>query len=199
MLTITVQGLEMWDEEKERFLNEESFQLDLEHSLISLSKWESKFEKAFLSDSEKSQEEMLWYIYFMIIPPGVALEKLSMMSARNLQDLIPFEKLARLSAENLKEINEYIDSKQTATTFREEPKKKGRPEKITAELIYYWMLSFNIPAEFKFWHLNQLFALIRIFGIKQSKPTGKKVSRQEMAENNRRLNEERRARLGTNG
>lgn len=182
MLTITVQGLEMWDEVAERFSNEESFQLDLEHSLISLSKWESKFEKAFLSDSEKSQEEMLWYIYFMIIPPAV-----------------PFEKLSRLSTENLQAINEYIDSKQTATTFREETKKKGRQEKITAELIYYWMLSFNIPAEFANWHLNRLFALIRIFGIKQSKPNGKKVSNQERAEHNRQINEERRAKLGTNG
>jgi len=182
MLTITIEGLEMWDEEKEVFLNEEGFQLNLEHSLISLSKWESKFEKAFLSDSEKSQEEMLWYIYFMIIPPEV-----------------PFEKLSRLSVENLKAINEYIDSKQTATTFREEPKKRGRQEKITAELIYYWMLSFNIPAEFQYWHLNRLFALIRIFGVKQGKQSGKKVSRQEIAENNRKLNEERRAKLGTNG
>jgi len=182
MLIITVQGLEMWDEVKERFSNEESFQINLEHSLISLSKWESKFEKAFLSDSEKSQEEMLWYIYFMVIPPEVS-----------------FEKLSRLSAENLQTINEYIDSKQTATTFREETKKKGRQEKITAELIYYWMLSFNIPHEFANWHLNRLFALIRIFGVKQSKTTGKKVSRQELAENNRRLNEERRAKLGTSG
>ena len=182
MLTITVEGLEMWDEENEVFLKEESFQLNLEHSLISLSKWESKFEKAFLSDSEKSQEEMLWYIYFMVIPPEVS-----------------FEKLSRLSAENLKTINEYIDSKQTATTFREETKKKGRQEKITAELIYYWMLSFNIPHEFENWHLNRLFALIRIFGVKQSKTSGKKMSRQELAENNRRLNEERRAKLGTNG
>lgn len=182
MLTITVQGLEMWDEVKERFSDEKPFQLNLEHSLISLSKWESKFEKAFLSDSEKSQEEMLWYIYFMIIPPEV-----------------PFEKLSRLSAENLQTINEYIDSKQTATTFREETKKKGRPEKITAELIYYWMLSFNIPHEFATWHLNRLFALIRIFGVKQSKHSGRKMSRQELAENNRKLNEERRAKLGTNG
>jgi len=183
MLTITVQGLEMWDEEKELFSDEEPFQLNLEHSLISLSKWETKFEKAFLSDSEKSQEEMLWYIYFMIIPPGVS-----------------FEKLSRLSVENLKAIHEYIDSKQTATTFREEPKKKGRPEKITAELIYYWMYSFGIPNEWENKHLNKLFALIRIFGVKQGKQSGgKKLSRQEIAENNRKLNEERRAKLGTSG
>lgn len=182
MLTITLQGLELWDEEKERFLEEADIQIDLEHSLISLSKWESKFEKGFLSDSEKTQEEMLWYIYFMLITPGVS-----------------FEKLSRLSADNLKEINEYIDSKQTATTFREEPKKKGRSEKITAELIYYWMLSYNIPHEFEMWHLNRLFALIRIFSVKQGKQGGKKMSRQEIAENNRKLNEERRAKLGTSG
>jgi hypothetical protein len=184
MLSITVQGLEMWDEANEKFLDEPSFQLDLEHSLISLSKWESKFEKAFLGDSEKTQDEMLWYIHFMVITPGVSLEKLS-----------------RLSAENLKEINEYIDSKQTATTFREETKKKGRPEKITAELIYYWMYSFNIPHQWETRHLNQLLALIRVFGAKQSKSggSGKKMSRQELAEHNRRINEERRAKYGTSG
>lgn len=187
MLSITVPELEMWDEKNEVFLSEESckeFQLDLEHSLISLSKWESKFEKPFLGDSEKSQEEMLWYIHFMVISPGVSLEKLS-----------------RLSAENLKDINEYIDSKQTATTFREElSKKKSRPEKITAELIYYWMYSFNIPHEWETRHLNQLLALIRVFGAKQSKSSGgKKMSRQELAEHNRRINEERRAKYGTTG
>ena len=184
MLTITVEGLEMWDEENEVFLKEESFQLSLEHSLISLSKWETKFEKAFLSDSEKSQEEMLWYIYFMVIPPGVS-----------------FEKLSRLSAENLEAIKNYIDSKQTATTFRDEPKKKSRPEKITAELIYYWMYSYGIPHHWENRHLNQLFALIRVFGVKQSKSGGggKKMSRQELAEHNRKINEERRAKYGTSG
>lgn len=180
MLTINVPALEMWDEEKDKFCNEPSFQLQLEHSLISLSKWESKFEKGFLTDDTKTQEEMLWYIYFMVIPPGVS-----------------FEKLSRLSVENLESINKYIDSKQTATTFRESLIKKGRAEKITAELIYYWMYSFGIPTEWENRHLNQLFALIRIFSVKQSKP--KKQSRSEIAEWQRAENARRRAEQGTRG
>lgn len=181
MLTITVPELEMWDEEKNEFLKKPSFQLQLEHSLISLSKWESKFEKAFLTEEAKTSEEMLWYIHFMVISPGVT-----------------FEKLLQMSPENLDEINKYIDSKQTATTFRQDQTKRGRKEKITAELIYYWMISFNIPPEWQYRHLNQLFTLIRVFSVKQGKQKNK-MSRSEIAENNRRLNEERRALHGTRG
>lgn len=183
MLTITVPELELWDEENEAFNSEPSFQLQFEHSLASLSKWESKYEKAFLVEDHKSQEEMLWYIYFMLIPPGVS-----------------FDKLSRLSIENLGEINEYIESKQTATTFRESLVKKGRAQKITAELIYYWMYSFGIPTEWENRHLNQLFALIRVFSANQSK-SGKqtKQSRAEAAEWQRTENARRRAEFGTRG
>jgi hypothetical protein len=180
MLTITVPAMEMWNEEKDVFESGSSFQLHLEHSLISLSKWESKYEKAFLTDDQKTQEEMLWYIHFMVISPGVT-----------------FEKLSRMSVENLEEINKYIDSKQTATTFREQPVKKGRSDKITAEMIYYWMYSFGIPTEWENRHLNQLFALIRIFSVKQAKP--KKQSRSEIAEWQRSENARRRAEQGTRG
>lgn len=181
MLTITVPELERWNQVKEEFDNLPSFEIQLEHSLISLSKWESKFEKPFLSETEsKTADEMLWYVFFMQIPPGVSLEMLS-----------------RLSVENLKEINEYIDSKQTATTFWETTKKSGPKERITAELIYYWMFSFRIPLESQEWHLNKLFALIRIFSVKQGKQ--KKMSRAEMAAHNRELNEQRKAKLGTRG
>lgn len=183
MLTITVQGLEGWDEKNERFVNEPSFQLHLEHSLISLSKWESKFEKAFLDDKEpKTQEEMLWYIRFMVMAPEVT-----------------FEKLSRLSVENLEEINQYIDSKQTATTFRQDPVKKGRPEKITAELIYYWMYANGIPTEWERRHLNQLFALIRVFSVKQSKSKPTKQSRSEIAAWQQQENARRRAAHNTRG
>ena len=182
MLTITVPALEMWDEANEVFVNDTSFQLQLEHSLISLSKWEAKFEKAFLDEKvQKTPEEMLWYIYFMIIPPGVT-----------------FQRLSRLSIENFDEINQYIDSKQTATTFRQDPVKKGHPEKITAELIYYWMYANGIPTEWESRHLNQLFALIRIFSVKQSK-TKNKQSRSEIAAWQREENARRRAANNTRG
>lgn len=184
MLSITVPALELWDEEKNEFNSEPSFQLQFEHSLASLSKWESKYQRPFLVDDQKTSDEMLWYIYFMLIPPGVS-----------------FEELSRLSVENIQEINSYIDSKQTATTFRESMVKKGRAEKITAELIYYWMYSFGIPTEWENRHLNRLFALIRIFSAKQGKGGGKqsKQSRAEAAEWQRSENARRRAELGTRG
>ena len=182
MLTITVKGLEGWDEKNEVFVDEPSFQLHLEHSLTSLSKWEAKFEKAFLDDKQpKTEEEMLWYIRFMVISPEVT-----------------FEKLSRLSAENFEEINQYIDSKQTATTFRQDPTKKRHPEKITAELIYYWMYANGIPTEWENRHLNQLFALVRIFSVKQSKSKPKQ-SRAEFAQWQREENARRRAANHTRG
>ncbi len=182
MLTITTPEKEMWDQVLEVFLIDPPITIQLEHSLVSLSKWESKFEKPFLSDlDKKTPEEMLWYIYFMQNSPGVS-----------------FHELSRLSFENLDEINKYIDSKQTATTFYEEVKRKsGKPEVITAELVYYWMLSFRIPFEFETWHLNRLFALIRIFNTKQSKP--KKVNRSEQVAWQREENARRRAANGTRG
>jgi hypothetical protein len=181
MLTITVPEVELWDDGKEEFSTLPSFQLHLEHSLVSLSKWEEKFEKAFLSTTDqKTPEEMLWYIFFMEISPGV-----------------PFEKLSRLSVENLDEINKYIESKRTATTFREDSTKKGPAEKVTAELIYYWMYSFNIPSHWEHKHLNQLFTLIRVFSVKNGKP--KKQSRAEIAQWQREENARRREAHGTTG
>ena len=181
MLIITAPEQELWNQELEVFTTLPAFTIHLEHSLVSLSKWESKFEKPFLSElDKKTSEEMQWYIFFMQNPPGES-----------------FENLSRLSIENLQEINKYIDSKQTATTFREETKKTGKSEIITAELVYYWMLSFRIPYEFETWHLNRLFALIRIFSTKQGKP--KKMNRSEQVAWQREENARRRAELGTRG
>jgi hypothetical protein len=77
------------------------------------------------------------------------------------------------------------------------PERRGPGEVITSELIYYWIVSFNIPFECQYWHLNRLFSLIRICNIKNSKP--KKVSRMELAQRNRELNAARKAKLGTSG
>jgi hypothetical protein len=103
----------------------------------------------------------------------------------------------RLTQKNLDQINAYIESKESATTFGSMPERKGRGEIITAELIYYWMVAFNIPFETEIWHLNRLFALIRICNIKNSKP--KKMSRNELAARNRELNEQRKALYKTSG
>ena len=183
MLKLIVLGEELFNEETQEFSTQGDVVLELEHSLLSLSKWESKYQKPFLAPREKSLDEIIDYIQFMIISP-----------------VENFEILSKFSQKNLTEINEYIDSKESATTFGQMPERGGKGETITAELIYYWMVAFNIPFECESWHLNRLFSLVRICNIKNQKP--KKMSRREMAEQgqrNRQLNEERKAKLGTTG
>jgi hypothetical protein len=180
MLKLIIPGIEYFNEETEVFETVGDFELELEHSLISLSKWESKFQKPFLGQEEKTPGEILAYIEAMIITP-----------------IYPPEIFDRFNQENLNQINEYIESKESATTFGHMPERRGRGEIITSELIYYWMVAFNIPFECERWHLNRLFALVRICNIKNSPQ--KKMSRNEIASRNRDLNARRREQYHTKG
>lgn len=181
MLTITIKGDELFDERTAEFFSVDDVVLDLEHSLVSLSKWESIYQKPFLSKREdRTPEEIQGYIRAMILTPGITDEI-----------------LARMSTENINAIKDYIESPQSATTFNEMHESKGRGETITSELIYYWMVAFNIPFECEYWHLNRLFSLIRICNIKQEKP--KKMSKSAIARQHHELNEQRKAQLGTRG
>lgn len=180
MLTLIVPGTEMFDERTSEFVTHGDVTLELEHSLVSLSKWESKYEKPFLGDEKKTTEEVIGYVEAMF-----------------LSETFPVEILQKLSEENFKQINDYIDAKMTATWFSDQPSAPRSRDVITAELIYYWMIVFTIPFECQYWHLNRLFTLIRVCNLKQSKP--EKMSRNEIAARNRELNAQRRSQLGTRG
>jgi hypothetical protein len=180
MLEITVGGVESYNDSSQEFTMEGGTTLQLEHSLVSLSKWEQEFEKPFLSTKEKTNEELFFYVKSMTLTSDV-----------------PSEIYLQLSDENIEEINEYINKRMTATWFSDAPNAPPSRETITAELIYYWMTIFQIPFECQYWHLNRLFTLIRVCNIKQAKP--KKMSRAEVAQRNRELNEQRKAQLKTKG
>lgn len=179
MLQITIVLVEGFDEAAGEFAPSQSLKLDLEHSLVSLSKWESKWELPFLSE-EKSQEQAFDYVRMMILGP------------------IPSEEdFSHLSEENLAEINTYINAKMTATWFSERHTPRGRQEIVTAELIYYWMISLGVPFECQHWHLNRLLTLIKVCSIKNAPK--KKMSRSEAAAQQRELNATRRRQTGSTG
>lgn len=181
MLRIEVPlGPEKWDEKKQMFIEPKVQVLQLEHSLVSLSKWESKYCKPFLSKSEKTIEETLDYIKFMTISQNVNPEVYD-----------------HITLNNVREINAYIDAPMTATTFAQDKNGRSNREIITAELIYYWMITLNIPFECQKWHLNRLITLIRVCDVKNAPP--KKMSKREIASRNASLNAARRQRLNTKG
>lgn len=180
MLRITVLGVEAFDETSQEFTTQGDVVLELEHSLVSLSKWESEFERPFLSNESKTSEELFDYIRCMALDPDV-----------------PGQTFHKLTEDNYKQIDAYINKKMTATWFSDVKPATRNQEVLTAELIYFWMISYKIPFECENWHLNRLFTLIRICDLKQGKP--KKMSRNEIAQRNRELNEQRKKQLGTKG
>ena len=182
MLQITIPAEpERWDPVKSEFVYGKGQTLTLEHSLVSLSKWESKWEKAFFSRKEKTDEETLDYVKCMTITQNVD------------PDVYEF-----LSTENLNQINKYIEAPMTATSFLED-KTGGRSnrEQVTSELIYYWMVAHNIPFECQKWHLNRLLTLIRVCNIKNAPP--KKRSKRDIMKRNAALNAARRNQMNTKG
>lgn len=178
MLEIIIGQQEVWNEETDSFDYIGGSTVRFEHSLFTLSKWESKYEKPFLSDVEKTDDEMADYIDFMVV------------------DGKQTGLMAKLSRDNVEAIRKYIESKQTATWFSEDRRGPAR-EVITTELIYYWMIANNIPFECEHWHISRLLTLIRVCGEKNNPP--KKRSMAERLDEQRRLNEQRKAAYNTNG
>jgi hypothetical protein len=168
MLTLNIPGIEQWDESKQEFVYTEGVTLELEHSLVSLSKWESIWEKPFLSPDPKTTEETLSYIEAMTLTRD-----------------FPKDVFQRLSAEDYQRINAYIESKMTATWITEKKDAPGaskRREIITAEIIYFWMSSHDIAKEFETWHLNRLITLIKVANEKSKPPEkNKKLTKNDLA------------------
>lgn len=179
MLTLVIPGIEFYDELNNEFINYPEVELHLEHSLVSISKWESKWKKPFLSGKEKTVDEIIDYIKCM-----------------SLDEIRDVKVLNNLTVDNVKSINEYIENSMTATTFSNDKGGNSR-EIITSEIIYYWMLTLNIPFECQYWHLNRLLTLIRVCNIKNNPP--KKMSKQEMMSRNRALNQSRKQQFNTRG
>lgn len=180
MLQITIPAVELFDERINEFISTKEQTLQLEHSLVSLDKWESKWCKPFLSKQDKTPEELLDYVKCMTITQNVD------------PNVYQF-----LTDDNLREINSYIEAPMTATTFSDDKNAKKNREIITAELIYYWMIALNIPFECRKWHLNKLLTLVKVCNIKNQPP--KKTSKKDLLARNAALNAARRKQLNTSG
>lgn len=150
MLKIVIQSKEHYDEERNLFFRfpAKDTVLTLEHSLLSISKWEEKWHRPFLNDEQLTEEQTLDYIRCMCVNPS--------------SDSIDMMLLLNMSPENIKDINDYIDNKMTATFFNDDKKKKSGKRTITNELIYYWMTAYQIPFSCEKWHLNKLLTLIKV-------------------------------------
>ena len=180
MLQVTIPAREFFDESKQEFVNVKSEVLQLEHSLVSLSKWESKWCKPFLAKEEKTIEETIDYIRCMTITQNVSSSA-----------------YAYISDSVFAQITEYINAPMTATWFNEQPGAKKSREVTTSEIIYYWMISQNIPMECQKWHLNRLLTLIKVCSLKNTPP--RKMGRREMLSQRKALNEARRNQINTRG
>lgn len=184
MLKIHIPAGEVWNSQEEIFETCKGYDLVLEHSLISISKWESKWHKAYLGPQEKTKEEIFDYIRCMIVTPG-----------------IPDNITKFITESNLREITDYMRNPMTATVFNSfEDNKPQAPSKdtMTSEYIYFLLSSYRIPfRDVEKWHLNRLLTLIRICSIKNEPP--KKSNPKHLAKSRSSLNAARRARSGSKG
>ena len=180
MLRITIPEIEQYNEETEEFIISKAQVLQLEHSLVSLSKWESKWCKPFLTKKEKTVEESIDYVRCMTLTQNVDPEVYT-----------------RITPDIVDRVAKYIEAPMTATTFSSKSNQPTSHEVVTAELIYYWMIAYNIPFECQKWHLNKLMTLINVCSIKNEPP--KKMGKKALMNRNTALNAARRQALNTKG
>ena len=179
MLKIYIPPRELFDDNLNEFITINGTVLSLEHSLLSISKWESKWHKPFLTKESKTREETISYIECMVLNSS-------------------FDKtvLLGLTEKNFEEVKNYIEDSMTATTFSDIHSKPSH-EIVTSELIYYWMVALNIPFECQKWHINRLLTLIRVCNIKNQPP--KKMNMAQIRNRNTAINNARRKALHTKG
>lgn len=180
MLTLCIPSCELWDERTETFLTFNGTTIECEHSLASLADWESFWCKPFLTKEPKSRDETIDYI-------------MRMCRTKN----VPEHTFEFISDKNIAQVNAYIDAPMTAAWFSEGKKSKKSSEQVTAETIYYWMISLGIPTEYQYWHLNRLLALIRFCNIKNQPEKKRSIS--EAAQDFSAINKARRAALNSKG
>lgn len=187
MLHLVIPDQEFWDPVKERFITVQGGELDLEHSLASISKWESKWHIPFHDDrKEKTYEQNIDYIRCMTLTKNVNPEIYKYLTEQNVKDIM-----------------DYISDSSTATWFSDSSTKKiGKKEIITAEIIYYWMTAYNIPETYQTWHLNKLMTLLRVAAEKNNEAyasSSKKKFNPNLSAQRRSLNEARKKKYGTRG
>lgn len=181
MLTLHIDKNEFFDQKTRKFIDVPEMELELEHSLVSLSKWEEIWEIPFLNSDNKTNEQVHSYIKCMLL-------------TKDVPDVV----IQVITSEQYTLINEYISAKRTATTFSNVPNQRGTGEFVTAELIYYWLVALQIPFQpTETWHLSKLLTLVKVVNLKNTPP--KKMSRSEVAARQRQLNAARRAQYGTKG
>lgn len=182
MLELNILGVEAWDEENEVFINSEDQTLHLEHSLVSLSKWESRWCKPFLTNDQKTREETVDYIRCMTLDKDV--------------DPTAYELITQ---DHIDQVYTYINAAMTATTFSSFDNRPKKPNNtvVTSELIYYWMVALQIPFECETWHLNRLLTLIRVTEVKNS-PV-KKMNKRDLASRYAEINAANRRKFNSKG
>ena len=180
MLQIKIEDTELFDEIRQQFVPIKGQTLQLEHSLVSISKWEAKWHKPFLSAEPKTREETVDYIRFMTMTQNVNPALYSLITNRHIEI-----------------VNKYIEDPMTATTFKKQEGKGSSAKVITSEEIYYYLVAYQIPFECQKWHFNRLMTLIRICDEK-NKPK-KKMRKGDIAKQRSSLNAARRAKYGTKG
>ena len=179
MLQIVIRDTEFFDERDSSIEIVKGRTLQLEHSLLSISKWESIWKKPFLTKEKKTRDEIVSYIQCM-----------------NVGQQPPDSIYKCITSRHIKEVEAYIDDSMTATTIKNNGKRNSR-KIITSELIYFWMIQNGIPFECQKWHLNRLLTLIEICAIENGPK--KKMSQNDILRRNDALNEMRKAKHRTSG